>query len=577
MILTLMNRIKKHLLLFLVLILPSISFAKSGVWYVSNPSDDVEQGTLRVVLQEACDTKGDETIQFEKTRLSQINIVLKKPLVIPEDCKGTVTIEGSSEVDTLLDGKKIMDGGVIVGDSCILNVYADGNTIKNFSFVNNKRGAGICLFGRDNIVENNRFGLDLEGNIKSNLYGIVVSNVFVRDYPHMDGSANLLLQNKIYFNDSHGIWIRGEDIVVYGNEIFANGGCPDEDLYPSHDFGCSESNEDLGYGIFVGYASSNVKIEKNNIIKYNRDGGIAVKADVARGIWISSNVISNNYGSGLGIDLNIDGITENDPLDEDEGSNDLLNYIDYAQAFPMPPTDDDWDRFWLWGVTSDGERVEIYRVSAEDTNRGIDHGGAESLFWTIHVVTGMTFDLGDDIFNYFSSGDVLTFLTFDDMGNTSEFSYNIPVGLDEDMDGIIDQCEGSNSSLGSLTDNPDTDGDGLADVVEDKNRNGKWEPELGETSAYLADSDDDQINDYYEIHGDNFYDPHFDTDPLNYDSDGDLVMDGLEDKNGNGIWEVYLGETNPLSKDTDDDGYNDSLDTCPIIYNPGQEDYYCQL
>ena len=55
----------------------------------------------------------------------------------------------------------------------------------------------------------------------------------------------------------------------------------------------------------------------------------------------------------------------------------------------------------------------------------------------------------------------------------------------------------------------DTDGDGLLDGVEDANKNGRVDE--GE------------------------------TDPLVADSDGDLIADGVEDKNGNGI--VDQGET----------------------------------
>jgi hypothetical protein len=144
-----------------------------------------------------------------------------------------------------------------------------------------------------------------------------------------------------------------------------------------------------------------------------------------------------------------------------------------------------------------------------------------------------------------------------------------------------------------LSDNVDTDGDGLADSVEDKNRNGIWEPDLHETSAYNADSDGDGLPDGIETHNDGIYDLDVDTDPLNPDTDGDGVLDGEEDKNHNGIYEAWLKESNPLSPDSDGDKvcdgpkqvsinrtvvcttFNGHADTCPYIYNPGQEPWYC--
>ena len=45
------------------------------------------------------------------------------------------------------------------------------------------------------------------------------------------------------------------------------------------------------------------------------------------------------------------------------------------------------------------------------------------------------------------------------------------------------------------------------------------------------------------------------TDPLDADTDNDLITDGLEDLNQDGI--VNVGESNPRDADTDDDGLSD--------------------
>ena len=76
----------------------------------------------------------------------------------------------------------------------------------------------------------------------------------------------------------------------------------------------------------------------------------------------------------------------------------------------------------------------------------------------------------------------------------------------------------------------DTDGDGLFDIMEDRNSNGMVDE--GETSIYMKDSD------------------------------GDGIPDGDEDRNRNGIWDE--NETDPTCVDSDGDGIWDGADISPI-------------
>ncbi|MBI4599559.1 hypothetical protein HY732_01410, partial [Candidatus Uhrbacteria bacterium] len=94
---------------------------------------------------------------------------------------------------------------------------------------------------------------------------------------------------------------------------------------------------------------------------------------------------------------------------------------------------------------------------------------------------------------------------------------------DSDNDGLPDNVDPNPN-------NPDTDGDGLLDGQEDRNRNGRVD--------------------------------HGETDPTNPDTDHDGLLDGQEDKNKNGI--VDPGETNPLDSDTDGDGLLDGVDPYPL-------------
>ncbi|MDP2631113.1 MAG: hypothetical protein Q8P56_06960, partial [Candidatus Uhrbacteria bacterium] len=94
---------------------------------------------------------------------------------------------------------------------------------------------------------------------------------------------------------------------------------------------------------------------------------------------------------------------------------------------------------------------------------------------------------------------------------------------DSDNDGLPDDVDPNPN-------NPDTDGDGLLDGQEDRNRNGRV--------------DDGE------------------TDPTDPDTDHDGLLDGQEDKNKNGV--VDSNETNPLNPNTDGDCLLDGVDPYPL-------------
>ena len=102
--------------------------------------------------------------------------------------------------------------------------------------------------------------------------------------------------------------------------------------------------------------------------------------------------------------------------------------------------------------------------------------------------------------------------------------------------------------MGTDPNNPDTDGDGLLDGEEDNNGNGIWDVDEHESNPLDPDTDGDGLNDGLEVR--------YGTDPTNEDSDGDCIPDGLEDANLNGDYNAGA-ETNALASDTDGDGLAD--------------------
>ena len=106
----------------------------------------------------------------------------------------------------------------------------------------------------------------------------------------------------------------------------------------------------------------------------------------------------------------------------------------------------------------------------------------------------------------------------------------------------------------------DTDRDGLPDGVEDANGNGVWDEANGETDFNNPDSDADGLFDGFEDLNKNGVFDEGETDPLSEDTDNDGLLDGIEDANNNGVHDAYKGETSPLLIDTDNDGLNDLIE-----------------
>ena len=130
--------------------------------------------------------------------------------------------------------------------------------------------------------------------------------------------------------------------------------------------------------------------------------------------------------------------------------------------------------------------------------------------------------------------------------------------VDTDGDGIVDKLEDKNKNgkVDAGETDPkkkDTDGDGISDGVEDTNKNGKVD--AGETDPTKMDSDADGIPDGLEDADKDGTKDKGETDPLKTDSDGDGLADGVEDANKNG--KVDTGETDPTKKDTDGGGEAD--------------------
>ncbi|MBK8480761.1 MAG: hypothetical protein IPL40_06260 [Proteobacteria bacterium] len=125
----------------------------------------------------------------------------------------------------------------------------------------------------------------------------------------------------------------------------------------------------------------------------------------------------------------------------------------------------------------------------------------------------------------------------------------------------------------------DCDGDRLTNLQEDRNANGVVDS--GETSPLVADSDGDGLIDgLEELNGDGRTDPASETDPLSQDTDRDGLVDGWIDANNDGIASpeegedlnrngvVDEGETDPRRFDTDGGGEADGSEVLSTRHDP---------
>ena len=143
---------------------------------------------------------------------------------------------------------------------------------------------------------------------------------------------------------------------------------------------------------------------------------------------------------------------------------------------------------------------------------------------------------------------------------------------DTDGDGVPDGAEDANkngivdpSEMNPTTN--DSDSDGIKDGVEDSNHNGQYDPDTDYSNPLNFDTDGDGLSDGCE-HTSSY--TNGSTKLKDADTDGDGLTDGAEDRNGNGTYEPEEGETDPTMVDSDGDGVPDNQEGQAQICQPGQ-------
>jgi hypothetical protein len=280
---------------------------------ISNAACDVSsktgnQCTLRAAIQEANDTPGADTINFNITSTSK-TIAPASPLpAITEK----VTINGYSQnnaaVNTRATGNnavlKIILDGINAGVDADGLVLAGNESLIRGLVIQRFDGSGIEILGKGNQVAGNLIGTNLAGTeSRENQTGVTV-----RGNDNLIGGPAKAARNLVSGNDGYGIEVR--DAGATGNRIINN--------YIGTNKAGNAALRNGDHGIVIVAAPNNAiggtSAQERNVISGNGGNGIRqLGADA--GILIQGNYIGTNAAGTAAIGNLLRGITVEDSID----------------------------------------------------------------------------------------------------------------------------------------------------------------------------------------------------------------------------------------------------------------------
>jgi hypothetical protein len=212
------------------------------------------------------------------------------------DISGDNTIGG-----TAAGARNVISGNQAGG--VFIRVFVIGSTVQGALLQNNLIGTDAAQTAA---LANSGDGVFIDGT-NGTITGITVGGIGA-------GEANV-----ISGNTGHGVRIQGSN--VNGLHVESNFIGTDEPANAVLGNG--------GYGVLATQSSGHRV--RFNVIANNGQGGVGVAG--GRSILIDANLIFAN--TGLGIDLDGDGVTANDPCDGDFGSNDRQNFPVLTSVTPI--------------------------------------------------------------------------------------------------------------------------------------------------------------------------------------------------------------------------------------------------
>src|SRR5215211_6574399 len=311
-----------------------------------------KQCTLRAAIEEANDTSGVDTIEFNIGSTNSVKTI--SPASDLPTITDTLTIDGYTQrgasPNTLEEGnvaalKVELNGSNAGADGEGLVISASDSTIKGL-VINDFTDEGVLIAGFDatgNKVEGNFIGTNPTGTTSEGN----VTGVFVLADSNTVGGAQPEMRNVISGNAQNGVFIFGSSSDanrVEGNFIGTT----------------ADGSGDLG----------------------NDDHGVSVFSFVDTGNAFLSNSIFSN--GDLGIDLGSDGVTANDTDDPDTGANNLQNFPVIGSAIRSNTT----GITTISGTLNSNPSLDfVVQCFLTDGAPASDHGEGSVLLDTIVVTT----------------------------------------------------------------------------------------------------------------------------------------------------------------------------------------------
>lgn len=426
------------------LLSPGLSRRTEAGSLVVTTTDDSGAGSLRQALADAGVNPGADVITFDPTTFPAGNpatVIATDAYTVTGDAAGQpLTIDGTG-AGVIIQGQQATDTEALLYFQRTGTI--SGITLKNFvlqgSVAQADRGGEGIEFSAtdisDVLIQDVRL-VNNEGNGLQIKASGAISNVTVQD-------------SEMSSNGFHGLAIGAASL---DNVIVAN----------------NDASENDAVGIDIKADSSPspaTVIVRENIAALNERDGIGLFSESGTPtlhVTITRNTTSENGGLGINLGAAGDppnGITTNDPDDDDSGINNLLNFPVFTGAGPAG----------IDGTACPGCTVELFSSDGDNT-----HGeGEDFLQATIADVNGNFHFSGCGQ----RAGETLTATATDAAGNTSEFAQNITVenpstcvlkngdnDCDNDVDGrdallSVVHASGAND-LGQQPDCPDL-GDSL--------------------------------------------------------------------------------------------------------------------
>ncbi|WP_207388471.1 MopE-related protein [Gramella sp. KN1008] len=468
--------------------------------------------------------------------------------------------------------------------------YPSYNNIIDANLISGNYVVGIHLVGGGNIVTNNTLGLNSTKDVAvPNLYGVGIKNT--GNKLGLEGKGNLISGNDIgillYTSASYdfsnnnsiqynfigtdkagvegipngvGLEISGNncsDNIISDNMISGNTGDgisiqngSNNNSFFRNSIGINNNNEALGNG------GVGIRIDGNN--NYIGDGEPENLNQIAfnsKGIallnsyYVYNNRISLNniFSNGLGIDLGDDNVTANDINDSDLGANNLQNYPVLLKSnligsqLEIEFQIDSDPKYSIYPLT-----IEIFK--SDGNRQGEEYLGSVEVFNLPKGKKNLITSIGIPSGNTITEGDLIVATATDALGNTSEFSEELPVNL--------------SGSCTTETFYADTDGDGLGDPA-------NLVEECSLPQGYVSNADDCDDRDpeigaaknwYLDWDGDGFGDPYTSIQECTQPSGYVLDNTDCNDKDAS----IYPGALDDTAdgKDQDCDGFDGPVTSC---------------